>query len=192
MNIHQFSVQISLPISWRWATENRGMGVSMSNTFVEGVQKFRRVLNKTEDVVTVVVSVLLVVVVFFQVFFRYALNSPLAWSEELARFIFIWLVFIASALVLRDDSHMSMNFFVNLMPEKLRAIIDIVSKALISGFMIIIMRQTIKVMQITHSQESPSLGIPMSLIYFALFVGFALMLIDFATRIILHKREGDK
>jgi TRAP-type transport system small permease protein len=164
----------------------------MGSKFAEGVAKFRHVLNKTEDIVTIVTSVILVIVVFLQVFFRYALNSPLAWSEELARFIFIWLVFISSAVVLRDDSHMSMNFFVTMMSGKARAIVDIGSKVLISIFMIITMVQTLKIMKITASQTSPSLTIPMSIIYFSLFVGFALMLVDYATRIILKKREGDK
>jgi len=168
------------------------VGVPVKNKFVENTARFRRMLGKMEDVVTIVVSVFLVVVVFCQVFFRYALNSPLAWSEELARFTFVWLVFISAALVLRDDSHMSMNFFVNLMPEKVRATVDIVSKAIISVFMAITMGQTIKIMKVTASQTSPSLGIPMSLIYCSLFVCFSLMLIDFATRIILRLREGDK
>ncbi len=164
----------------------------MSNKFVEGTARFRRILNITEDVVTIVSSIFLVVVVFLQVFFRYALNSPLAWSEELARFIFIWLVFISSAVVLRDDSHMSMNYFVNLMPKKVRTVIDIVSKGIISAFMVMCLFQTVKIMRITATQLSPSLTIPMSVIYCSLFVGFTLMLIDFATRIILRKREGDR
>ncbi len=164
----------------------------MKLSFVKGAEKFRNLLNRVEDVVTIVVSVFLVIVVFFQVFFRYALNSPLAWSEELARFTFVWLVFISAAVVARDDSHMSMNFLVNLMPQKMRVIIDILSKLLISIFMAITMWQTILIMRITASQTSPSLHIPMSLVYFSLFVGFALMLLDYATRIILRRREGDK
>ncbi|NCC12130.1 MAG: TRAP transporter small permease [Spirochaetia bacterium] len=164
----------------------------MKTSFVKGVEQFRKVLNTVEDFMTIVISVILVVIVFLQVFFRYALNSPLAWSEEFARFTFVWLVFISSAVVTRDDSHMSMNFFVLLMPEKLRAVVDVVSKVIISLFMVIIMHQTLNIMEVTASQESPSLHIPMSLIYFSLFVGFALMLVDYATRIILKRREGDK
>jgi TRAP-type C4-dicarboxylate transport system permease small subunit len=164
----------------------------MRTSFVRGAEKFRKLLNSIEDLVTIILSVLLVVIVFFQVFFRYALNNPLAWSEELARFTFVWLVFMSSAVVVRDDSHMSMDFVVNLLPERIRVIIDIISKVIISIFMIITMRQTIIIMKVTFSQASPSLQIPMSLIYFSLFVGFALMLLDYATRIILKLREGDK
>lgn len=164
----------------------------MKNRFLEGTARFRRILNITEDFVTIACSIALVVVVFLQVFFRYALNSPLAWSEELARFIFIWLVFISSAVVLRDDSHMSMDYFVNLMPIRIRVVIDIVKKVIISAFMIMCLFQTVKIMKVTASQQSPSLGIPMSLIYFAMFFGFTLMLIDYITRVILKKREGDK
>lgn len=90
----------------------------MRTSFVRGAEKFRKLLNSIEDLVTIILSVLLVVIVFFQVFFRYALNNPLAWSEELARFTFVWLVFISSAVVVRDDSHMSMDFVVSYHPSK--------------------------------------------------------------------------
>jgi len=135
--------------------------------------------------------VALCLVVALQVFFRYFLNAPLAWSEELARFMFIWLVFIGSAVVLRTDSHMSLDFFVNHLPLKARVVIDIVGKIIVSLFLLLGIYESTTIIRITMDQLSPSLDIPMGLIYLALPVSFALMLIDFATRIMLGIRQGD-
>lgn len=164
----------------------------MENNFVCTVRKCRKIFNRVEDLLTIGITVLLVVVVFLQVVFRYFFNSPLAWSEELARYVFIWLVYISAAVVLRDDSHMSMDFFVTRMSEKFRVFVDIMTKILISIFMIICIVQSITLIRITLPQISPSLSIPMGLIYLALPVSFVLMLLDFLSRIILKKREGDK
>lgn len=160
--------------------------------YVDSVAKFRHYINKAEDIVVIIDISILSIVVFLQVFFRYVLNAPLAWSEELARYLFIWLVYLASAVVLRDDSHMSMDYFINLFPSSIRIGIDIFGKFVISLFLLVGIRESFTVVNITMMQTSPSLDIPMGFIYAALPVSFFLMLLDFATRIILHKRQGDK
>lgn len=164
----------------------------MDNNFVSMIEKIRKVFNRVEDFLTIGITLVLVVVVFLQVVFRYFFNSPLAWSEELARYVFIWLVYISAAVVLRDDSHMSMDFFATRMPKKYRVVVDIVTKSLIALFMIMCIVQSGTLIKITMSQASPSLSIPMGLIYLALPVSFVLMILDFLSRIVLKKREGDK
>jgi TRAP-type C4-dicarboxylate transport system permease small subunit len=58
--------------------------------------------------------------------------------------------------------------------------------------MIMCIVQSGTLIKITMSQASPSLSIPMGLIYLALPVSFVLMILDFLSRIVLKKREGDK
>lgn len=165
----------------------------MSDTLcIHTIRKIRRVINKTEDMLSITIIILLCIVVFLQVFFRYVVNKPLAWSEELARFLSIYLVYIASSVVLRDDSHMSMDYFVLLLPYKARIILDIIGKVIISSFLVLAIIKSFTIIKITFTQLSPSLNIPMGVIYAALPISFTLMLIDFITRIILRKREGDK
>ena len=160
--------------------------------YIHHVRKIRRIINKTEDVFSVSILIVLCVVVFLQVFFRYVVNKPLAWSEELARFLSIYLVYIASSVVLRDDSHMSMDYVVQLLPDKARAVVDIIGKVIISSFLVLAIIKSFTIVRITFYQVSPSLNIPMGIIYAALPISFSLMLIDFITRIILTQREGDK
>lgn len=159
---------------------------------IQTVKKVRNIINKTEDLLSVTIILVLCVVVFLQVFFRYVINRPLAWSEELARFLSIYLVYIASAVVLRDDSHMSMDYFVELLPHKAKVVVDIAGKAIISAFLVLAIIKSFTLIKITFYQLSPSLDIPMGIVYAALPISFSLMLLDFITRIILLQREGDK
>jgi TRAP-type C4-dicarboxylate transport system permease small subunit len=58
--------------------------------------------------------------VLAQVVFRYALNSPLTWSEELARYLFIWCAFLGWIVASRRHSHLAMTFVVERLPRAAR------------------------------------------------------------------------
>jgi TRAP-type C4-dicarboxylate transport system permease small subunit len=55
--------------------------------------------------------------VLAQVVFRYAFNSPLTWSEELARYLFIWCAFLGWIVASRRHSHLAMTFVVERLPR---------------------------------------------------------------------------
>lgn len=52
-----------------------------------------------------------VVLVFFQVILRYVFGSSLSWSEELARYIFIWQIWLGTSVAQRDRSHVRIEAF---------------------------------------------------------------------------------
>ena len=55
--------------------------------------------------------------VLLQVVLRYAFNSPLTWSEELARYLFIWCAFLGWVVASRRHSHLAMTFVVERLPR---------------------------------------------------------------------------
>jgi TRAP-type transport system small permease protein len=59
--------------------------------------------------------------VFLQVILRYAFNSPMTWSEELARYLFIWCAFLGWIIASRRDSHLAMSFAVERLPLRAQA-----------------------------------------------------------------------
>ena len=59
--------------------------------------------------VIIVLLAAMVAVTATQVFFRYALNQPLTWSEELSRYLFIWIVFLATWAAFRQGLHLGVN-----------------------------------------------------------------------------------
>lgn len=72
---------------------------------------------------------LLVSIIAFQaallilsVFFRYILNSPIVWSDEIVRYSLVWMTFAGAALATRDDKHILVDVIDTILPEKGRKI----------------------------------------------------------------------
>ena len=75
------------------------------------------------DVAAIVTFTGIFLCVFLQVIFRYAFNSPMTWSEELARYLFIWCAFLGWLIASRRNSHLAMNFAVERLPQRAQAAI---------------------------------------------------------------------
>ena len=89
-----------------------------------------------EDWIAFVIFWALAFIVFLQFFTRYVLNDSLSWTEEIARYGLMWVVFIGGAMVTRRNSHIAVELLSNVMkPGPLRAtllaFVDIVKLAFI-------------------------------------------------------------
>jgi TRAP-type C4-dicarboxylate transport system permease small subunit len=76
-----------------------------------------KILDWIEDLIVTVGLSVMCIALALQIFARYVLNSPLIWSEEFARYVFVWVVFIGAGYGVRHKAHISMEFFVDHMPK---------------------------------------------------------------------------
>lgn len=76
-----------------------------------------RVVERVIDAAAIAAFCGIFLCVLAQVVFRYALNSPLTWSEELARYLFIWCAFLGWIVASRRQSHLAMTFVVDRLPR---------------------------------------------------------------------------
>lgn len=81
--------------------------------------------------------VALVVITFAQVVSRYVLHISLSWSEEVARFILMWLVMLGAAYGFKTKSHFAVALVVNCFGERLRRIISLLVTLVIASFMVL-------------------------------------------------------
>lgn len=132
----------------------------------------------------------LVTVVFLQVIFRFVLGSPLAWTEELARYSLIWLTFLGAAYAMSLRAHIGMEFFVNLFrtPGK-KALYLIASIASLMFFLLMVVEGYNLAMQ-GMAQTSPVLRIPMGMIYMIIPVSGAILIINMAARFAQDFKSG--
>lgn len=119
---------------------------------------------------------LMSIIIGIQVIMRYVFQNSLVWSEELSRYMFIWLIYFAVSYTARREKHIRIDAAINLYPKKLRPYIEILSELIVLGFSVFIAVTAVTVFQkITWSgQLSPAMRIPMQYVYAAPLIGFVL------------------
>jgi TRAP-type transport system small permease protein len=86
---------------------------------------FDRVLEGITAVVKWVMIVMTCVIFFittFTVFTRYIVNYVPSWSEEIPRYLLVWITYLGAALAIKFKEHISLDVFFNLMPLKARQV----------------------------------------------------------------------
>ena len=79
---------------------------------------------------------LMSIIIFIQVVMRYVFHSSLTWSEELARYLFVWLVYFSVAYTAKRQAHIRIDAAINLYPKALRPWIEILSEIIVLIFSI--------------------------------------------------------
>ena len=85
----------------------------------------RRMTERAIDGAAIAVFVGIFLCVFAQVILRYVFNSPLTWSEELARYLFIWCAFLGWIIASRKGSHLAMTFVAERLPPRVQAAVTV-------------------------------------------------------------------
>jgi TRAP-type C4-dicarboxylate transport system permease small subunit len=129
-----------------------------------------------EEVFLVIFSVVMVTAIFMQVFMRYVLGSSLAWSEELARYCFIWLVYLGISYGVKKQRHIKVDIVLILLKDKWKIVLNIIANLIFLAFavFVIIYGYSIADRLLSFGQTSPALQLPMGLVYLATPVGMGL------------------
>ncbi|SBW12841.1 TRAP transporter, DctQ-like membrane protein [uncultured Alphaproteobacteria bacterium] len=111
-----------------------------------------------------------------QVFMRYVMQASLTWSEELARYIFVWLIYMGISYGAKIMKHIRIEAAVLLLPEKGQRYVEIVGDVLFLAFACFIVYTSWGIVQkqLLLGQTSPAIQMPMWMLYSAPLVGFGL------------------
>lgn len=139
--------------------------------------KFLKLLDeKLEMWICIALMSCLTVVLGIQVFMRYAMHSSLSWSEELARYMFVWLVYIGVSYGSKVMRHIKIDAGLYLFPKVARRYVVILGDLIFLVFALVIVYYSWGLVQrqILFKQLSPAMLIPMWIVYAAPLVGFSL------------------
>jgi len=123
---------------------------------------------KAEIALLIVLLLGMVATCFAQVIFRLVLGHPLAWSEELARYLFVWLTFIGGSVAIAESAHFKMDLLAFAFKERGKAILQLIVSICLLSFSIVLIIYGLPLVKMVSSQKSPALRISMSIPYFAL------------------------
>ena len=79
------------------------------------LQQVSDIINKCVSYIGMVIFIVLIVACVAQVFFRFILNNSLSWSEELARYCFIWMHMLGASLLIEGSGHATVTAILDLM-----------------------------------------------------------------------------
>lgn len=128
--------------------------------------KLRAILDKVVEGLSVAIIVLMVLLVSWQVFARYVLNSPSSFSETLTRYLFVWLVIVTASYAFGKRDHMCISFLKDKLPDHMKYAVNILIEILTLLFSATIMVYGgFTMMKMQMVQMDSNLHIPMGVIY---------------------------
>ena len=146
---------------------------------MENVPSFRdikAVLKYPLEFILCFLIVALVSVIFIQVLFRYVFELSLAWSEEIARFLLMWLGALSAAYAFKTKSHFALRFVVSRLSEKMQTAASTIVFLVLVVFLGIFIYQAFHYMMSGMNQIAPGTRMPMTVPFASAFVGGFLML----------------
>ena len=144
---------------------------------------FYRILNKSIRVLTILFLSVLTILVPVEVFLRYLFGKSLYITEEFTRYLMVWVVFLASSLAIREDSHISIGILVNRFSGRTRSWLNLIAQVLLLIFLVFLIIEGIIALRFQMDQIIPSLGLPIFWFYLAIPVGSFLMILNLLPKI---------
>lgn len=162
---------------------------------------FNKSANSVISRVITVGFVAMTLLIFCQVIFRYVLNESLSWSEELARYFFIWVTFLGASVAFFEKTHINVDLFVNYVRNvRIRATLFVIGDLLSISFlgMLVVKGFLVASRVFALEQMSASMAfLPIGLIYLAVPLGCLFMSLNILmhtmghVRLILSPEEGE-
>ena len=129
----------------------------------------KNALDRVLSLACVVLFAVLVIDVAWQVFARQVLDQPSGWSEELAKYLFIWLGLFGAALVFGERGHIAVDFAARKLPQVAQRVVAVVVQLAILAFTgLTLIWGGIRVTRLAWSQNLTGLPVNVGPLYMAL------------------------
>jgi len=140
-------------------------------------EKVSHIAERVVQVTLVGMVAIMTIIIIVQVFMRYLFLYSLSWSEEVARYLMIWVAFLGASLALKYGFHIGIEFVIARIPEKARTHINLLAKLSILVFLIFFTIGGFQVSWAVRDQDSPALLFSMGYAYLSAPVGGVFMII---------------
>lgn len=145
-----------------------------------------------EETILIYSYLLVIPLLFAQVICRYVFNHSLSWSEEVARYIFIWQVWLGSSYCVQKNRHIRIDVFTGRLSPRFRQIYEILIALVCIVFccFLVYKGSTVMSMITRLKQTSPAVRIPMQAVYACVPISCVLMIIRYIERILKLLKNG--
>lgn len=144
---------------------------------------FAKILTKIIEWLIIAGSAVMVGMVSIEVILRYCFGHTLFFTEELSRYIMIWIVFLGTALAMYEKGHISIDVLTSKLPLKYKALCEIFSQIVVIAFCAVLIAEGIRILPMQLDQYAISVDITLFWFYLAIPVGGILSVILLLPRI---------
>ena len=149
----------------------------------------RRAAAHLVEGLLLLMMVLLCVDVFLGVFSRYVLRSTFTWYDEIARLLFVWIVFLGAAVGVRQAGHFRLHLVIDRFPPGLRRAAETLGVLAIMLFGAVLIQQGWKLVELGQFQQTPVMGLSKRYVYASMPAGGALIIL-YSLRYLWHAVTG--
>ncbi|MCL7945432.1 TRAP transporter small permease [Marinobacter sp. ATCH36] len=162
----------------------------------DSLDKLGRGLAFGSQLVGALAALIMVSSLLLGVFYRYALEDALVWSDEIAALAFTWTVFLFASSLVREGGHVRVTLLIDALPPLISEILERAIMLLVFGFGLLMLWTGWNFAEFTVGQVSPAVRYPVWLKNAAVPVGGLLISIHAVILLIrptrIHKPSGVK
>lgn len=147
------------------------------------IRKLYDGLFKIVEILSAIFLAGMVIICGYSVFMRYVLRAAPRWGDEMALFCMIWYSLLSASLALKEDRHIRIGLWDNLLPPKIAKALQVLVHMIVFTVVVILLRYSSLLTQLASRTRMTGSGLPLSWEYIALPVSAVFMLIAAIGRI---------
>ncbi|SFG12548.1 TRAP-type C4-dicarboxylate transport system, small permease component [Desulfotomaculum arcticum] len=153
----------------------------------------RKVWNSLEEYILVFSLAFTVFLIFIQIVMRYVFHHSLSWSEELARYVFLWQIWLGASFAVKEHRHLRIEAIKNVLSPKAQKYFELITLVIWFGFSLFLAFKGAELTMILlqRGQVSPAMRLPMAYAYASVPVGCGLMAIRLIEEMFGLFRKGE-
>lgn len=140
-------------------------------------KKIISIFNRLEDIALVLMFLAMVLIIFVQVIMRYVFNDSLSWSEELGKFLFVWLSWFGISIGARRNEHIRITMFLNKLSFRATKVAAIAAELVVIGICAVTFYYGVSLVIGQAGVRYAGIKISMSWGYLSVVVGCGLMIL---------------
>ena len=140
-------------------------------------------IHKFERFASSVILAVMTVVTFLAAVNRFTFNFSLPWSEELVRFLVMWMTMVGAAMGVGTNEHVGIDVFVSRFPKGMQFIIALILDVVGMFFSVVFCYIGVQMVSKQYMQTSTAMGLSMGVVYACVLAGGVLMFAEFAFKL---------
>lgn len=152
----------------------------------------KRIYNNLEEIIGSILFVVMLIVLMAQTLSHQGFGTPLMWSEQLGKILFIYAGYIGVVAGIKDNSHVAIDVVLTRLPKNVRKWVERFNQVIILAALVAVFIISIPIVQNQAHLKIVSLNISMAYLYMALPILTLLMIYRMIERIIKDWRKDSR